>query len=43
MVVGVVVVVEKEGRAVETERGGWEVGETAEDEVRKGTHNSEKG
>ena len=32
MVVGVVVVVEEAGGAVETERGGWEVGGTAEDE-----------
>ena len=32
VVVGVVVVVEEAGGAVETERGGWEVGATAEDE-----------
>ena len=32
VVVGVVVVVEEAGGAVETERGGWEVGGTAEDE-----------
>ena len=36
VVVGVVVVVEEAGGAVETERGGWEVGGTAEDEEQKG-------
>ena len=36
VVVGVVVVVEKAGGAVETERGGWEVGGTAGDEEEEG-------
>ena len=36
VVVGVVVVVEEAGGTVETERGGWEVGETAEDEKDEG-------
>ena len=36
VVVGVVVVVEEVGGAVETEREGWEVGGTAEDEEEEG-------
>ena len=36
VVVGVVVVVEEAGGTVETERGGWEVGVTAEDEEEEG-------
>ena len=36
VVVGVVVVIEEAGGAVETERGGWEVGGTAEDEEDEG-------
>ena len=36
VVVGVVVVVEEAGGAVETKRGGWEVGGTAEEEEEAG-------